>query len=134
MKRKQKQPRQAAINGPPGYFFMPFANCFSPRHSFPPETTFARTISLTEKHRKQKEMPAPPAGGFSRPKAGQKQLPATQNFFAAYNVRAREARAKSSSTMGTSSSASPIHKTALSCQLRTVLSGVPMRTEMDAQL
>ena len=36
--------------------------------------------------------------------------------------------------MGTSSSASPRHKTALSCQLRTVLSGAPMRTEIFAQL
>lgn len=91
MKHKQKQPRQAAINGPPGYLSFPssknqietqrsgfdlerkspltlcafplagmrtrerhfdeFANCFSPRHSFPLETTFARTISLTEKHK-----------------------------------------------------------------------------------
>ena len=40
---------------------MPFANCFPTGHSFPPETVFAHAISLTEKHRKLKQLvPQPP--------------------------------------------------------------------------
>ena len=66
---------------PAGVLFMPFANCFPTGHSFPPETVFAHAISLTEKHRKLKQLDPWPPGRRPHQKPGEKAAPASPRFF-----------------------------------------------------
>lgn len=82
--------------------------------------------------------PVPPpwcSGARSGGKAALTQPRRTgQNFFAAYYVRARDARRASASASGSSSSTSPSRSMALVCQSRAVLSAVPILALIFAQL
>ena len=117
--------------------FLPFANCFSSAAPTITETLSRHARSL------EKLVPIRPVFLFCRrgvpaqDQAAKQPLlsPAGQaKIFAAYYVRARDARRASASASGNSSSTSPSRSMALVCQSRAVLSAVPILALIFAQL